>query len=143
MLCEGLETNDPGFAGEGADEFQIDSIVGRLWVSVETGYPVLLEAEFEGQHSGNASIDQFQWERLRAEHPAGLRADVAADTPVHADPLRPSFNARPFHMRGRPFPGSNHVEAMLNRCDHSAIEMLTLGFQYTLRYNCHNKYDNM
>ena len=62
VLCEGLETPDPGCAGEGADEFQIDSIVGRLWVSVETGYPVLLEAEFEGQHSGNASIDQFQWD---------------------------------------------------------------------------------
>lgn len=63
VLCEGLETTDPGFTGEDApDDLPINSIVGRLWVSVETGYPVLLEAEYEGKYSGNASIDQFQWD---------------------------------------------------------------------------------
>ena len=62
VLCEGLETTDPAFTGEDEVEQLIDSIVGRIWVSVETGYPVLLEAEFEGKYSGNASNDQFQWD---------------------------------------------------------------------------------
>jgi hypothetical protein len=62
-LCEGFETTDHAFTGEDVPpELEIDSIVGRIWVSVETGYPVLLEAEFEGKYSGNASIDQFQWD---------------------------------------------------------------------------------
>lgn len=62
VLCEGLETADSAFTGEDAADLPIDSIVGRLWVSTETGYPVLLEAEVKGQYSGNASIDQFQWD---------------------------------------------------------------------------------
>ena len=62
VLCEGLETTDPAFTGEDVAELPVDSIVGRIWVSVDTGYPVLLEAEFEGEYSGNASIDQIQWD---------------------------------------------------------------------------------
>jgi len=62
VLCEGLKTTDPGFTSESAADLAIDSIVGCIWVSVETGYPVLLEADFEGKYSGNASIDQFQWD---------------------------------------------------------------------------------
>jgi hypothetical protein len=62
VLCEGLETTDSGFTGEDAAELPIDSLVAHLWVSAETGYPVLLEAEFKGQYSGSATIDQFQWD---------------------------------------------------------------------------------
>ena len=62
VLCEGIETTDPAFTGEDAADLQIDRIVGRLWVSVETGYPVRLEVELEGKYSENASIDQFQWD---------------------------------------------------------------------------------
>jgi len=62
VLCEGAETTDPGFTGADVpDDLPIESLAARarLWVSVETGYPVLLETEFEG---GSASIDQFQWD---------------------------------------------------------------------------------
>ncbi|MHC4626666.1 MAG: hypothetical protein ACYTDV_06765 [Planctomycetota bacterium] len=62
VLCEGLETTDPGFTGEDSAELPVESIVGRIWVSLETGYPVLLEAEFEGKLSGSATIDQIQWD---------------------------------------------------------------------------------
>ncbi len=61
--CEGFETTDPAFIGEEVPpELQIDRIVGRIWVSVDTGYPVLLETEYESQYSGTASVDQFQWD---------------------------------------------------------------------------------
>ncbi|MBL7188643.1 MAG: hypothetical protein ISS70_20150 [Phycisphaerae bacterium] len=77
-LCEGLETTDSGFTGEDAAELPIDSLVARLWVSAETGYPVLLEAEFKGQYSGNAAIDQFQW-------------DVELDTSVFEPNIPPDY----------------------------------------------------
>ena len=60
VLCEGRETTDPGFIGvDVPDDLLIESLVARLWVSVETRYPVLLETESEG---GSASVDQFQWD---------------------------------------------------------------------------------
>ena len=62
VLSEGIETTDPTLNGEAVKHLQIDSFVARLWVSVETGYPVLLESEFTGQYSGNMVIDQFQWD---------------------------------------------------------------------------------
>ena len=62
VLCEGTETTDPTLVGEGASYFQIDSLIARLWVSVETGYPVLVESEFTGQYSGEMVIDQIQWD---------------------------------------------------------------------------------
>ena len=62
LLCEGIETTDPTLVGEGANYFQIDSLAARLWVSVETGYPVLVESEFTGQYSGESVIDQIQWD---------------------------------------------------------------------------------
>jgi hypothetical protein len=63
VLCEGFETTDQAFTGQDVPpELKIDSIVAHLWVNVETGYPVLLEVEFEGMFSGKTSFDQFQWD---------------------------------------------------------------------------------
>jgi hypothetical protein len=62
VLCEGLETNDPAVCGAPPTK----TFVGRLWVSVETGYPVLIEVEAtDGQDGGirmNGFIDQFEWD---------------------------------------------------------------------------------
>ena len=60
VFCEGLETSDPALVPDA--DFRIDSLLARLWVDVETGYPVLLESEFTGQHSGSMVYDQFQWD---------------------------------------------------------------------------------
>jgi hypothetical protein len=63
VLCEGLETTDTTF---GVATFEVDSMLARVWVSVETGYPVMLEGEVTG--GGNDKIhikgvlDQFQWD---------------------------------------------------------------------------------
>jgi hypothetical protein len=51
VLCEGIEAKGP------------DGSTGRLWVGVETGYPVLVEVEAiddEGIHH-TSTLDQFQW----------------------------------------------------------------------------------
>jgi len=62
VLCEGIETTDRTFS-EG--DFQVDSLVARAWVSVETGYPVRFEDE-EVRNKGQIRIgtvwDQFQWD---------------------------------------------------------------------------------
>lgn len=61
VLCEGIETTDPAF-----DEYDYtDSVMARVWVSVETGYPVRLEVELV-RNNGEIRIggvsDQFQWD---------------------------------------------------------------------------------
>jgi hypothetical protein len=60
--AEGIETENPlGFGGN----FQVDSHTAQLWVSVETGYPVLIESEVIG-NEGTVQIkmvmDEFQWD---------------------------------------------------------------------------------
>ncbi len=66
VLCEGIEATGP------------DGGTGRLWVGVETGYPVL--AEIEGIKGGirhTGTMDQFRWnvdlsaEGVEPEIPAG------------------------------------------------------------------------
>jgi len=66
VLCEGIEATGP------------DGGTGRLWVGVETGYPVL--AEIEGTKGGvrhTGTMDQFRWnvdllaEGIEPEIPAG------------------------------------------------------------------------
>ena len=47
VLCEGIEAKGP------------DGSKGRLWVVVETGYPVLVEVEAIDGNTG--TMDQFQW----------------------------------------------------------------------------------
>ena len=64
VLCEGIETTDPAFDGSGPD-YPTDSVMARIWVSVETGYPVQLEIEIV-RNNGEIRIggvsDQFQWD---------------------------------------------------------------------------------
>jgi len=60
--AEGIEVQNPmGFGGN----FQVDSHTAQLWVSVETGYPVLIESDIVG-NNGTLQIkmvmDQFQWD---------------------------------------------------------------------------------
>lgn len=62
VLCEGIETTDPAFLG--ADS-PVDSLMARVWVSVETGYPVQFEVEIvrnNGQIRIAIVVDQFQWD---------------------------------------------------------------------------------
>jgi len=63
VLCEGLETTDTSF---GVSTFEVDSLLARVWVSVETGYPVMLEGEVIGGGDEKIHIkgvlDQFQWD---------------------------------------------------------------------------------
>jgi len=63
VLCEGIEAKGP------------DSSTARLWVSVETGYPVLAEIEGPGGRTG--TMDQFRWNvDLMAE---GVEPEIPPD----------------------------------------------------------------
>lgn len=60
--AEGIEVQNPmGFMGN----FQVDSHTAQLWVSVETGYPVLIESDVVGNNGTlriKTVMDQFQWD---------------------------------------------------------------------------------
>ena len=64
ILCEGLETTDQAVIGE--SDPPVDNPMLQLWVSVETGYPVLLEGNAVRQADDSVRIevvlDQFQWD---------------------------------------------------------------------------------
>ena len=64
IVCEGLETTDQAVVGE--SDPPVDSAVLRLWVSVETGYPLLFEGNAARQADDGGRIkvvlDQFQWD---------------------------------------------------------------------------------
>ncbi len=67
VLCEGIETTDPAIFGPMPGPVDRLEVQFRLWVNLETQYPVLFEwkvnAEAEGQVIANESImDQFQWD---------------------------------------------------------------------------------
>jgi outer membrane lipoprotein-sorting protein len=67
---EGFETTDPALAGGVTDK-----ILTRLWVDVETGYPVQMEQDMdmdEGKTQMHSVIKDFQW---------NLDADAAIFTP--------------------------------------------------------------
>jgi hypothetical protein len=67
VLCEGIEGTGP------------DGSTGRLWVGVETGYPVLIEVEAtdKGGIRHTTTMDQFRWNvDLSAE---GVEPEVPAD----------------------------------------------------------------
>jgi len=68
VLCEGLEATGP------------DGSTGRVWVGVETGYPVLVEIEGIDGHTG--TMDQFQW---NVDLSAG---DVEPEIPADYAPLQ-------------------------------------------------------
>ena len=66
VVCEGIETTDPAFAGV---SFPLESLMARVWVSVETGYPIQLECEISGYNGEDGQLlrsaviaDQFQWD---------------------------------------------------------------------------------
>ncbi len=75
--AEGIEVeNPPG----GMGNFPIDSHVAQLWVSVETGYPVLIESDVVGDHGTvqvKTIVDQFQWD-VQFE-PSDFRATISPD----------------------------------------------------------------
>jgi len=62
-LCEGIETTDPTF---GVSTFPVESLVARVWVSVKTGYPVMLEGDITSADDDKmhikGTLDQFQWD---------------------------------------------------------------------------------
>ena len=61
VLCEGIETTDPAAAGA---NYPIKSFTGRIWVSVATGYPMLVEEVATGEDGQRreTEADQFQWD---------------------------------------------------------------------------------
>lgn len=77
VLCEGIEIADPSFA---VATFPVERLVARVWVSVETGYPVLLEGDITG--SGGTphivgTLDQIQWDA--AIDPSAFEPDIPPD----------------------------------------------------------------
>lgn len=60
VLCEGIETKDLALLPQGGPP--VDRLLARLWVSVDTGYPVLFEGRFYGEKSIKTVFDQFQWD---------------------------------------------------------------------------------
>lgn len=59
--CEGIETTDPAF-GDMADPTPA-SLVARLWVNVDTGYPFRLEYHSQtGDLQVEAVLDRFRWD---------------------------------------------------------------------------------
>jgi len=67
VLCEGIETTDPAYLGPLPGPVNNLQVEFRLWVGVETGYPVLYESKMSGEHEGElweseSVMDQFQWD---------------------------------------------------------------------------------
>jgi hypothetical protein len=67
VLCEGIETTDPGVLGPLPGPVSRLDVEMRLWVDAKTEYPVLFEgkihAEAEGKTmSSECLMDQFQWD---------------------------------------------------------------------------------
>ena len=71
VLCEGIEATGP------------DGSTGRVWVGVETGYPVLVEIEriVDGNVRHTGTMDQFQW------NVGLLPEDVEPEIPTDYRPL--------------------------------------------------------
>jgi outer membrane lipoprotein-sorting protein len=67
VLCEGIETTDPGVMGPLPGPVSRLDVEMRLWVDAKTEYPALFEAkihaEAEGKTMSSQSVmDQFQWD---------------------------------------------------------------------------------
>jgi hypothetical protein len=67
VLCEGIETTDPTCLGPLPEQVNNLQVEFRLWVSSETGYPVLYESKMSGEYEGEvweleSVMDQFQWD---------------------------------------------------------------------------------
>jgi outer membrane lipoprotein-sorting protein len=60
--------------------FEVDSEIAQLWVSIETGYPVMLESTTIGKGGKiriEMTIDQFQWDV--EFDPGQFKADIPPD----------------------------------------------------------------
>ncbi|TKJ36031.1 MAG: hypothetical protein CEE38_13580 [Planctomycetes bacterium B3_Pla] len=67
VLCEGIETTDPACFGPVPEKLKNLQAEFRLWVSVETGYPIMYETKLNAEHQGKmrekeSVMDQFQWD---------------------------------------------------------------------------------
>jgi len=67
VLCEGIETTDPACFGPLPGKVNNLQVKFRLWVGVETGYPVQYESKMSGDYEGEVwksecVMDQFQWD---------------------------------------------------------------------------------
>ncbi|MHC4144754.1 MAG: hypothetical protein ACYSUD_08245, partial [Planctomycetota bacterium] len=67
VLCEGIETTDPAYFEPVPEKLKNLQAEFRLWVSVETGYPVMYETKLNAEHQGKmweegSVMDQFQWD---------------------------------------------------------------------------------
>ena len=67
VLCEGIESTDPACLGPLLPDINNLKVEFRLWVSAETGYPVLYESKISGEYKGQwdesgCVMDQFQWD---------------------------------------------------------------------------------
>jgi hypothetical protein len=67
VLCEGIETTDPACVDPLPGKVNNMEVEFRLWVGVETRYPVLFERKLSGEHEGQVwdwecIMDQFQWD---------------------------------------------------------------------------------
>jgi len=77
VKVEAIEVTDPNVVY--GTTHPVESFVGRLWVDVETDFPVLLEREvvFKDGATQNVVIDEFEWD---AELDAGdFEPDIPAD----------------------------------------------------------------
>ena len=67
VLCEGIETTAPACFGPLPEQVKNLQVQFRLWVGVETGYPILYESKMSGEYEGQvweseSVMDQFQWD---------------------------------------------------------------------------------
>jgi len=82
VLCEGIETTDPAALGTLPGSIERLEVEFRLWVSVETGYPVLFESKKSGEAEGKwmeseGILDKFQW-NVELD-PNFLKANIPSD----------------------------------------------------------------
>jgi hypothetical protein len=67
ILCEGLETTDPALMGDLPEEIESLDVQMRIWVDMETKYPVRYERKVTIEIGGEVMssdyvVDQFQWD---------------------------------------------------------------------------------
>ena len=107
VVCEGIETTDPAFHG---GDHPPESLMARVWVSVETGYPIQIEGDYtsdNGQRRFTFVWDQFQWDMdldgslFEPNIPADYYADVVSITQTAGGPNRPGLYSSAFCFAGK------------------------------------------
>jgi len=134
VLCEGIEAKGPG------------GITGRVWIAVETGYPVLVEVEAiddEGiRHT--STLDQFQWNvELSAE-------DVEPEIPADYESLGLEGEMKTLSEQGKrellkveqtivDGTGRMRVHAYRYQLSDGQIKDMREGAEYTVNDMAHRK----